>query len=114
MKGVTKYLNKHGYHFTKELVGDAIPLKWSTQNIMDTAQKHVYYNVTGATEGDMVYITHWLYDREGWPQAHDKNSCIKWMLWFVGNYDISSSYFFVVWLNYLAKDGKEFDFTPYV
>ena len=114
MKGVNRYLKKHGYHFTTELVKDAVPLKWSPDNIMDTAQKRVYYNVTGATEGDMVYITHWLYGKEGWPEAHDKGSCVKWMLWFIGNYDVRSTYFFSLWLSYLAKEDKDFDFTPYI
>lgn len=114
MKGIEKYLRKHGYHFTKELVEDVIPLKWNVESIMDSAQKKVYYNVTGATSGDMTYIAHWLYGNNGWPQAHDKKSCVRWTLWFVEKYDNHIGYFFIVWLSDLAKSKKKFDFTPYI
>lgn len=114
MKGLNKYLRKHGYHFTKELVENAIPLRWDVDSIMEAAQKKVYYNVTGATSGDMAYLAHWLYDNDGWPQAHDKKSCVDWTLWFIGDFDKHISYFFVTWLSYIVKDKRKFDFTPYI
>lgn len=114
MKGVEKYLKKHGYHFTKELVEDVIPLKWDVDSIMESAQKKVYYNVTGATSGDMAYLAHWLYNSKGWPQAHDKKSCVNWTLWFIGDYDNHIDYFFCMWLSDLSKSKKKFDFTPYI
>ena len=114
MKGIKRYLRKHGYHFTKELVEDVIPLKWNVDSVMDSAQKKVYYNVTGATPGDMAYLAHWLYYNNGWPQAHDKNTCVSWTLWFIGNHDNHISYFFTVWLSGLSKSKKKFDFTPYI
>lgn len=114
MKGLRKYLRKHGHHFTKELVEDVIPLKWNVDSIMDAAQKKVYYNVTGATSGDMAYIAYWLYGHHGWPQAHDKKSCVDWTLWFIGDYDKHISYFFIMWLADISKHKKKFDFTPYI
>lgn len=113
MKGVVEYLNKYGYHFTKELVEDAIDLKWSVRDIMDSSQKKVYYNVTGSTDGDMAYITHWLYKNEGWPKTDTKGGCINRMLWFIGNYEVGT-YFFCSWLYHTARERKDFDFTPYL
>lgn len=114
MKGLRRYLEKHGYHFTKELVEDAVSLKWDVDSIMTSAQKKVYYNVTGATSGDIAYLAHWLYSNDGWPQAHDKKSCVNWTLWFIGDCNKHISYFFVTWLSKIARNKEEIDFTPYI
>ena len=119
MKGLEKYLAKYGYHFTEELAEKVIPQKWSSRDIMDSAQKRVYYNVTGATDGDMVYIVHWIYKKEGWPMTDTKKGCISSMLFIIGSGEADSigdpsSYFFCSWLHNTAKDKKDFDFTPYI
>ena len=113
MKGVMEYIDKHGNHFTRQLVEDIMPLKWNVDDIMDSAQKRVYYNVTGSTDGDMAYITQWLYDTDGWPKTDNKTGCINRMLWFIGNYEVGT-YFFCSWLFKTAKEKKDFDFTPYI
>lgn len=113
MKGVVEYLDKYGYHFTRKLVEDIMHLKWSVDDIVDSSQKRVYYNVIGATDGDMAYLTQWLYDTDGWPDTDNKRGCISRMLWFIGNYDVGN-YFFCSWLYRAARNNKEFDFTPYI
>lgn len=114
MKGLEEYLKKHGYHFTKRLANAVVSGKWDVDTVMENAQKHVYYNVIGSTSGDMCYMVYWLYRHDGWPQAHDKRSSIKTMLWMVGNHTVSSRYFFSEWLGNKARERSDFDFTPYL
>ena len=114
MKGLEEYLKRNGNHFTRKLADTVVSGKWDVDTIMKDAQKKVYYNVIGSTSGDMCYMVHWLYEHEGWPEAHDKKSSIKWMLWMVGDYRVSSAYFFCEWLWNTCKEKKDFDFTPYI
>jgi hypothetical protein len=114
MKGLESYLQKHGNHFTKELANAVVSSKWDTDTVAKDAQKHVYYNVIGATSGDMCYMTHWLYEHKGWPEAYDKRSSIKMMLWMVGNINVDSPYFFCEWIWDQARAKSDFDFTPYI
>ena len=113
VKGLEKYLQIHGCHFTKELACATVSSKWSVDSVLKNAQKLVYYNVTESTAGDMYYMTNWLYNHDGWPEAHDENSSIKIMLWMIGNYSLGSSYFFCDWLWNKRKQKEDFDFTPY-
>lgn len=53
--------------------------KWAVPEIMDTAQKKVYYNVSGLTDEDMTEIANRIYEENGW----SKNRCVKEMLLIV-------------------------------
>ena len=53
--------------------------KWAVPEIMDTAQKRVYYNVLGLTDEDMAEIANRMYQEKGWSKAR----CIKEMLLIV-------------------------------
>lgn len=55
MKGLKRYIRKHGKHFTEELAL-AVADKWSVEQVMNSAQKKVYYNITSATDGDIAYL----------------------------------------------------------
>ena len=56
MKGLEQYIEKYGNHFTEELASDITLKKWDSSKIQKSAQKKVYYNVTGSTSGDMMYL----------------------------------------------------------
>lgn len=114
MKGLEEYLKRNGFHFTKELASKETTSKWKVDTVLEDAQRQVYYNVTESTPGDMFYITNWLYNHDGWPEAHDKKSSIKIMLWMVGNYRLGTKYFFWEWLWNKCRNKKDFDFTPYI
>lgn len=53
--------------------------KWTVPEIMDTAQKRVYYNVSGLTDEDMAEIVNRMYQENGWSKAR----CVKEMLLIV-------------------------------
>ena len=53
--------------------------KWTVPEIMDTAQKRVYYNVSGLTDEDMAEIANRMYQENGWSKAR----CVKEMLLIV-------------------------------
>lgn len=53
--------------------------KWAVPEIMDTAQKRVYYNVSGLTDEDMAEIANRMYQKNGWSKAR----CVKEMLLIV-------------------------------
>ena len=55
MKGLDKYIKKHGKHFTEELAYDIVGHTWSYEEIYEALQKKVYYNISGCTSGDIVY-----------------------------------------------------------
>lgn len=53
--------------------------KWTVPEIMDTAQKRVYYNVSGLTDEDMTEIANRMYQENGWSKVR----CVKEMLLIV-------------------------------
>ena len=106
MKGLKKFIDKYGKHFTEELVWDVILLKWNPKDIEESAQKRVYYNVTEATLGDMVYLVHYYADNR-------KVKGIKCMLDFIGNVR-NNGRAFTEWVYISALMGKKYDLTPYI
>ena len=107
MNGLEEYINKHGKHFTEELAIRVTEEKWSSSKLERDAQKHVYYNVTGSTVGDMVYLM-----TIGDPrQSYCKK--MKTMLSWVQDYNKTESPF-VIWLTVLIVKGQDFDFKPYI
>jgi len=111
MKGLEEYVKKHGRHFTEKLANDAGRRKWNAEKIRLSAQKKVYYNVTGSTLGDMVYLMdmfcYHLSDQ------YTPGKCLKLMLSWVGDYNKTGSPF-CIWLTSLTIKEKDFDFTPYI
>ena len=108
MKGLREYIKKHGKHFTEKLVMDIMPIRWKADDIVSTAQKKVYYNVTGSTVGDMVYLVNAYHHR-----GHSKNQCILFMLDNIGNYT-NSGRAFSSWAFARRSRKPGFDFTPYI
>jgi hypothetical protein len=111
MKGLNEYIKKYGKHFTEELARDVTKRQWNSCKIVRDAQKKVYYNVTGSTVGDMVY----LMDMSCYllSEQYTYNRGIKMMLYWVGNYNKTGSPF-LIWLNSLSSNNEDFDFTPYI
>ena len=108
MKGLKEYIKKHGKHFTEELVKAALPLRWDITDVVSSAQKKVYYNVTGSTVGDMAYLANTVYMSEGW----SKTKCIDFTTTIMGDYGVGRELAFSWFLDSLK--GKKFDFTPYI
>lgn len=107
MKGLREYIRKHGRHFTEELAYKVAGKKYDAAQVERAAQKRVYYNVTGSTLGDMVYLTNNTYN--GWGFTTISGN-ISYTLYFVGNYKFHGGVLFNEWL----QENREFDLTPYI
>ena len=103
MKGLKKYIDRYGYHFTEELgYRAASKPKWNSNDLVNELEGRVYYNVTGSTLGDMVYMA----NREGL----SKRRGVNYALSIVGDYDYYGGRVFKEWLHQV----EDFDFTPYI
>ena len=109
MKGLKKYLKKHGKHFTEGLAMSVTKGRWNPSEVMEKAQSMIYYNVTSSTVGDIVFLTNYAKDT-GKPFFKTKHSCVKFALKIVGEYALHDGMMFNKWIG----DTKDFDFTPYI
>ncbi len=90
MKGLEEYISKHGSHFTEKLAIAVIDSKWSTSEIEKTSEAMVYYNVSEATLGDIVFLVN-KYKKNHYHAS--KKRCLKYALDIVGDYN-SNGYAF--------------------
>ena len=107
MKGLEEYISKHGNHFTKELASKVTDERWDSSKLERDAQKYIYYNVTGSTVGDMVYLMT-IGD-----SCQPYNKKVKTMLSWIQDYNKTGSPF-IIWLTVLIIKEQDFDFTPYI
>lgn len=107
MKGLRQYMKKHGKHFTEQLAEAVTRKQWNSCKIMKDSQKKVYYNVTGSTVGDMVYMMDMFCYFLSEQYTYGKG--MKMMLCWVGDYSKTGSPF-TMWLS----GNEDFDFTPYI
>lgn len=118
MKGLNEYIKKHGKHFTEKLAYDAaLSKKWNKKQIVDAIRGRVWYNVTGSTIGDIIYLVNECYDDENFMGYGKKSKCIIYTLLYIGDYKNYGGKLFDEWL----KESKQydsfkrnFDFTPYI
>lgn len=92
MKGLRKYMAKHGHHFTVELAMKVIDCKWEAESITKACDRVVYYNVSEATLGDMVFLANLFSD------SFPKRICIRYALEIIGDVD-KNGYAFDTWLS---------------
>ena len=111
MKGLEEYIEVHGNHFTEKLAAEVTNRKWDFSEVAKTTQEKVYYNVTGSTLGDMVYLADMICNR-----SHRKQSLkrgINEVLTWVQDYRRGGSAF-CIWLTVSIVKGEDFDFTSYI
>lgn len=109
MKGLRQYIKKHGKHFTEELAMSVTNGKWDSSEVMEKARSMVYYNVTGSTVGDIVFLTNYAKDT-GKSFYKTKHNCVKFALYIVGEYALHDGVMFNKWVG----DTRNFDLTPYI
>ena len=107
MKGLEEYIKVHGRHFTEELASAVTCHRWSPGQIEKAAQRKVWYNVTGSTRGDLIYLVNEIY--KNW-QYKTLNKCLNYPLYVIGEHRFHGGAVFNDWL----EDNKDFDFTPYI
>ena len=113
MKGLEQYISKHGKHFTEQLALAVTDGRWDGVKVEKAAQRKVYYNVTGSTLGDMVYLTNWADMEYSLASKNHKatiDRCLRYTIYIIGNYAFHEGLPFQEWLEDLA----DFDFTPYI
>ena len=109
MKGLEEYVDRHGMHFTEELASEVTNGRWNPSQIMEKAQSMVYYNVTGSTVGDIVFLANYAKDT-GKPFYKTRHNCVRFALCVVGEYALHDGVMFTKWVG----DAKDFDLTPYI
>ena len=77
MKGLEKYISKHGRHFTERLAIAAIDSRWSSLEIEKSSEEMVYYNVSEATLGDIIFLVHKYKENNCYAT---KKKCLKYAL----------------------------------
>ena len=103
MKGLRKYIARHGHHFTVKLAMKVIECKWNQSEVQSAADRIVYYNVSEATIGDMVFLVNLFSD------SFSKGRCIKYALEIIGNVH-KNGYAFNAWLS----SHEDIDLTEYI
>lgn len=113
IKGLRKYVKKHGKHFTEELAYSAIPCLWDLEDVQLATQRKVYYNVTSATLGDMMYLMN--YEYLSTERKHlSKNDAVDRTLAIVQDFKKGRGKAFKTFLSCLRQNKTRFNFLKYV
>ena len=113
IKGLWKYIRKHGKHLTEDLVYASSPCLWDSDEVQRCAQRKVYYNVVSATSGDMLYLVNYIHSyTKG--RFLSKNDSIDFAISVVGDYNRGKGMAFNLFLKELKRKGKKFSFLPYI
>lgn len=109
MKGLRRYIRKHGKHFTEELAMTVTKGRWNSSEVMEKAESMVYYNITGSTVGDIVFLANYAKDT-GKSFYKTKHNCVRFALCIVSEYALRDGAIFNKWVG----DTRDFDLTPYI
>lgn len=82
MKGLRKYIAKHGRHLTEQLAMDVLECRWNIPEVVKATESRVYYNVSEATLGDIVLMVNHF---NSCFIGANKYDCVKWALSKVGD-----------------------------
>lgn len=105
MKGLKEYISKHGRHFTEKLAIAVMDSKWSSSEIERSSETMVYYNVSEATLGDIVFLVN-KYKKNHCRAT--KKKCLKYALDIVGDYSSNGYAFTLFSLMNSSIDLKEY------
>lgn len=105
MKGLKEYISKHGNHFTEKLAIAVMDSKWNPSEIEKSSETMVYYNVSEATFGDIVFLVN-KYKKNHCRAT--KKKCLKYALDIVGDYSSNGYAFTLFSLMNSSIDLKEY------
>lgn len=104
MKGLRKYIAKHGRHLTEQLAMDALECRQDISEVVKATESRVYYNVSESTLGDIVLMVNHF---NSCFIGANKYDCIKWALSKVGDVNTNGYAFEILVKNYAKIDlGK--------
>lgn len=104
MKGLRQYIRKHGKHLTEELAIAVVKCKWNPSEIDEYTKDLVYYNVTKASLGDMVYLV----NSYRMIRKANRQSCIRFALNVIGETKLEGYAF-----NEMLYNNKDIDLRNY-
>lgn len=105
MKGLKVYISKHGRHFTERLTIAAIDNRWSPSEIERSSEAMVYYNVSEATLGDIVFLVN-KYKKNHCRAT--KKKCLRYALDIIGDCSSNDYAFTLFTLMNSSIDLKEY------
>lgn len=118
MKGLEEYIKVHGNHFTEELAAKACSdlniYKWTNEQIKNSINKKVYFNVTGATIGDVIYMINLAGAGYLSEEVHSKSECVNYVLSIIGDLSKYDGMIFASWVSGMDFKEINFDFTQYI
>ena len=106
MKGLRKYIAKHGKHLTEQLAVDALECRGNIPEEVKATESKVYYNVSEATLGDIVLMVNHF--NSCFIDAN-KYDCVKWALSKVGDVN-TNGYAFEI----LIESYNDIDLRKYI
>lgn len=95
MDRLDEYIAKYGRHFTVELALKVTNSRWSASEIEKTSETIVYYNVSEATLGDIIYLAN-IHYKNNLPFHLSKRRCIRYALGIIGDVN-TNGYAFNLW-----------------
>lgn len=114
MKGIRKYIEKYGKHFTLELAMDVMPGGVKASYIEKVLDEEVWYNLTKSTLGDAYVVVNTAYSFKECEPFNSRKKCIDFAMITMGNPYSKEGDIFDNWVKAQRKDSPNFDFTPYI
>lgn len=105
MKGLRKYIAKHGRHLTEQLAMDVLECRWNIPEVVKATESKVYYNVSEATLGDIVLMVNHF--NSCFIDAN-KYDCVKWALSKVGDVNTNGYAFEILIESYNNIDLRKY------
>lgn len=116
MKGLKKYTQKHGSHFTERLALDAsrrfIDDPWGMDDVQGMLERKVYYNAVGMTNGDILYVANVIRYQMG--EDATKARCVRMLVDVLQGTGHVEGMAFSAWISGMEFNADGFDLSPYI
>lgn len=93
MIDVSDYIRRHGRHFTVGLARKAVPNRWGLRQVRKAMDRKVWYNVIGATDGDILFLTNLAHSLG----MSSIGKCVDFTIGILGNYAFHGGSVFTAW-----------------
>lgn len=108
MRGLEEYVEIHGEHLTEKLVEDTTYIRWDSPMIDKFLEGQVYYNVTRATLGDILFLANVFY-KKGSDTSLRKR--LKFVCTIIGKGDMEGTAFIIF---QLQNKDRNIDLRNYI
>lgn len=108
MRGLEEYIRVHGEHLTERLVKDTTYIKWDSPRIGMSLEGQVYYNVTKATLGDILFLANVFYKKGSTASLRKR---LKLVYAVIGKWDMKGTAFTIF---QLQNKDRDIDLKDYI